>query len=96
MLQKMGRKQRLRWMERHIRIEPETGKFICTLCAKAFTRKDSVQNHVENFHMDFEGYVCDYCGQVLNSRNNKNFHIHYHHKEVHALAKAKSRTTEPQ
>ena len=74
-------------VDEHIEYNSENNKYKCGLCYKEFTRKDSLQNHFENFHIKFSGYPCDYCGQIFKSKNNRRVHFHKHHYEEHKMAR---------
>lgn len=82
----LSRRARLQFIEEHVLFNRETNKYKCGLCYKEFTRKDSLQNHFENFHTT-TSYPCDYCDQTFSGRNNRRVHYHKLHHEEHKLAK---------
>lgn len=77
-----NRKERLQKIEDYICFNASTNKFGCGVCNKEFTRKDSLQNHFETFHMTSEGYTCDFCGRNFISLNHLRVHKHKLHRSV--------------
>ena len=76
----MSRKERLQKIEQHIIYNAMNNRYTCGACNKDFSRKDSLQNHFENFHMTHQGYDCEYCGKKFNGKNNLRVHKHMQHR----------------
>ena len=56
-----------------------TGRFLCELCAGRFSRKYTLQRHLERVHSGLpERYPCEYCKETFNSAEDFRLHIKLH------------------
>ncbi|KFM81945.1 Zinc finger protein 282, partial [Stegodyphus mimosarum] len=64
-------------MKEHLNIQCNKLKkrpFICAVCGKGFTRKDSLQTHF-NFHTGEKPYSCGLCRSNFYNRAALQFHL---------------------
>ncbi len=61
---------------------PNDGKLRCRQCGKAFTRKDSLLEHVESVHEKTRKHKCEGCDQLFKTRGAKSNHRRFYCKNL--------------
>lgn len=51
-------------------------------CGKVFINKNTLTQHIKNFHGDFSNLLCELCGEFMNLRNLKYHQKHHHGSNV--------------
>ena len=53
----------------------------CKMCGKEGQSKD-IRDHIESNHLEGISIACDYCGNILSSRNSLRLHKTRFHKKI--------------
>ena len=61
---------------------PEKNNWSCPECQKEFTRKDSVQRHLERSHSTDQSVQCNLCSSILKNRFSFDEHVRKQHKQL--------------
>ena len=56
--------------------------FRCTLCGKEAVRKEVIECHIENVHLEGISIPCSLCDQAFRSRNSMKIHKSRYHKKT--------------
>ena len=51
------------------------GKWTCSVCGAASSKKCNMANHIEAKHIDGRSHPCNQCGRSFRSRNCCNVHV---------------------
>ncbi|XP_055634679.1 zinc finger protein 883-like isoform X2 [Toxorhynchites rutilus septentrionalis] len=62
----------------HERSHFEERSFVCPICSRSYTRKDSYRRHVKLHSVEKDHYKCDVCGKGCRSKDNLNVHMRMH------------------
>jgi hypothetical protein len=70
-------------LTRHINsIHDKENIFECDECDQKYTRKDSLVQHIKDYHSDkVKRFKCDHCYYTTNHLGNFNYHINVHEKQ---------------
>ena len=65
-------------LKKHVKQHHEKESYTCEECAQSFTRKDRLENHMENKHQDM---VCEFCGLIVKGKGELQKHVKQQHKK---------------
>ena len=65
-------------LKKHVKQHHEKESYTCEECAQPFTRKDRLENHMENKHQDM---VCEFCGLIVKGKGELQKHVKQQHKK---------------
>ena len=65
-------------LKKHEKQHNEKESYTCEECAQPFTRKDRLENHMENKHQDM---VCEFCGLIVKGKGELQKHVKQQHKK---------------
>merc|ERR1719354_120276 len=56
-------------------IEKQDNNFFCKFCGKCSRMKQTIQRHIESFHLDSGGQNCSICGMISKTRHALGIHM---------------------
>ena len=65
-------------LKKHVKQHHEKESYTCEECAQSFTRKDRLENHMENKHQDM---ICEFCGLIVKGKGELQKHVKQQHKK---------------